>query len=103
MVIHREHEDLHYISVLHSMIGAIELLEGDVPEARRRFQESLVLYEKTGNKWGISNCLNQTGLCDLLEEHYDEARTRFLESLAIRKTLKKTTVPPSLMIWARIS
>ncbi|MFQ5654463.1 MAG: protein kinase, partial [Planctomycetota bacterium] len=86
----REYEPAHRSRLwagVHHGAGALSSIQGDHAAARARFQESLAIHRKLGDKRGIANMLGNLGL--LASEHADYASASALyeESLGIFREL----------------
>jgi tetratricopeptide (TPR) repeat protein len=62
-------------------------LQGEYPQARQRYEESLAIERELGNRAGIASSLHQLGVLHHLQGEYPQARQRYEESLAVEREL----------------
>ena len=73
-------------AALHQL-GMLAQAQGDNPEARRLYQESLAIQEQLGNLSGRASSLHALGVLAQGQGDYPEARRLYQESLAIEEQL----------------
>ncbi|MGH9429791.1 MAG: ATP-binding protein, partial [Terriglobia bacterium] len=59
----------------------------DLRQAKALTEESIVLFQEVGDKFGIAQCLDHLGLYALHEEDYEQARMLWEQHLALRQEI----------------
>ena len=68
-------------------LGMIAYLQGDYPEARQLYGQSLEIFERLGDQSGRANSLHQLGMVAQQQGDYAEARQLYGQSLEIKERL----------------
>ncbi len=68
-------------------LGALSTAQGDFPAAERFLEQSLLLYEQLGDRWGIAASLNALGVSARDRGDYPTAQSNLERSLACWRTL----------------
>ncbi|MBE0650003.1 MAG: tetratricopeptide repeat protein [Bacteroidales bacterium] len=71
-------------------LGVSGYYSGNYKEAMKYFKQGLSFYQKTQNKKGISNCVNDIGLIYESWSNFDSAAIYYQKSLDIEKELKNS-------------
>jgi len=72
---------------LYIFLGALSTAQGDYPAAQRFLDQSLSLYERLQDVWGIAASLNALGVAARDRGDYDSAQAELERSLACWRTL----------------
>ena len=70
-------------------LGHLWLNQASLQVARPLLEESLALFRQAGDKWGMSEALNNLGNAASFDSDVEEAMRNYEESLAIRRELGK--------------
>ncbi|MDG4831811.1 tetratricopeptide repeat protein [Solwaraspora sp. WMMD1047] len=68
-------------------LGILAQARGDYPEAERRYQQSLTIFEELGNRAGAATGYHQLGMLAQARGDYPEAERRYQQSLTIKEEL----------------
>ncbi len=68
-------------------LGMLAQAQGDYPEARRLYEESLRIEEQLGDRAGVAITLHQLGMLAQAQGDYPEARRLYEESLRLAEQL----------------
>jgi tetratricopeptide (TPR) repeat protein len=82
-------DDRYALSVIHEAIAISEFNQGRLRNALDAFEMLLVIYRESGDKIGVSACLNNIANCQYYLGDFDGARAAFLESIAIAREIAK--------------
>ncbi len=66
-------------------LGLIARARDEVTKAKEYFTESLELYRKVSDTWGVANVLNNLGDVAFMLQHFEEARHFYQESLELHR------------------
>lgn len=79
----RAQNDLPELASTLNLIGNVQYSLGDYTEAKKYYEESRTLFEKIGNKRGISNAINSLGSLHLVQGDYKTAQSLYEFSLRL--------------------
>jgi predicted ATPase/DNA-binding SARP family transcriptional activator len=68
-------------------VGNIYYLQGQYPKAKRRYAESVAVYEQVGDLRGVASALNNLGIIAQYEGDYAEAERRYHRSVEIKRAI----------------
>lgn len=85
------------LAAIQQQIGATHFELGQFEEAKKAYQQALVICERTGYKWGIANSLNSLGTVECENGEYDMAAEHFLAALEIAMSSRATPVALSVL------
>jgi non-specific serine/threonine protein kinase len=84
----RRHEDREQLAIgLHHLSMATLMYQGDPTRARPFLDESLALFEATGNNWGRAMALSTLGILGTATLDFEAARAALEESLVLSQRL----------------
>jgi tetratricopeptide (TPR) repeat protein len=69
-------------------LGTVAALQGDGPKAQKYQEDSLEIFEKLQDDWGIAMALSDLGTAHFLQGNHTEAAARYKESLTLRHRIK---------------
>jgi tetratricopeptide (TPR) repeat protein len=82
-----EQDDLHAQGVLMAQAGALDLAEGKLQDAQRRYELALSLYQELAEPGGEAICLHQLGRVFQEAELWEEAEGHFREAARLREEI----------------